>query len=69
MQNDVQAMLAFWHPHLMELHGVALSQEHLIIFNKSSGVRGTLSGTVLGVRDVEPSVWSIRVSEDARLAD
>ena len=55
MQNEVQAMLAFWHQHLLELHGVALSQEHLIIFNMSSGARGTLSGTVVGVRDVEPS--------------
>ena len=54
MQNEVQAMLAFWHPHL-ELHGVALSQEHSIIFNMSFGARGTLYGTVVGVRDVEPS--------------
>ena len=61
VQNEVQVMLAFWRPHLLEVHGVALSQEHLIIFNMSSGARGTLSGTVVGVRYVEPSYQRIHV--------
>ena len=45
-QHAVQAMLALWHSYLLDLHGMSLSQEHLIIFNVSSGARATLSTTV-----------------------
>ena len=54
-QNEVHAMLALWHPHRLDLHGVVLPQEHLIIFSMSSGARITPSATVVGVRDVDPS--------------
>ena len=53
--NAVQAMLTLWHPHLLDLHGMSLSQEHLIVFNISSGARVTFISNSSCIRDVEPS--------------
>ena len=62
----------FWHPHLLEMLAVALSQEHLIIFNKilCHMEQGAHCPERLWESEMlNRRVWSIRVSDDPRLAD
>ncbi|KAG0723002.1 hypothetical protein GWK47_005760 [Chionoecetes opilio] len=57
-QNIVHDRLALRQPHLDEQQGVSLSHPHLISSKTASGARLTVSGTVVGTRDLLVSSFS-----------